>query len=558
MSAPSTRQPRPGLHTARTSVGVLAGVLLASVLALLAGADRAVAHATLVGTVPAADEVIEAVPELVELRFDEPVEVVDDAVRVFGPDGDRVDLADVETDDGGATLRAPIEGATEGTYTVAWRVTSEDSHALSGSFVFHVGSRTGAADIGDEDDATTEVAGGVGRWLGFAGTFVAVGAAALALAAGPGAHGDERVRRRVRPLAVGGAAVAALGVLLALVAMVAEGAGRGLVDAIDLVPDLAPDTRTGRLALARAGLCLAATATAALVAVWRRSSLPTLVLGTASLATASLAGHAWTAPSRGLAVTADMIHLGAVALWIGGLVALLVALPVSADRSRLAARFSAGAVALVVLVAATGTVSGWEQVRTFHGLTSTTYGQLLLAKVGGFLALVSLGWANRSRLVPLVGRTVAPLTRSLRAETAVAGAVLALTAALVHQPPARATAPGPFTTTVAAEPQGALGDDTGATDGATLDVTVDPARAGSNDIHLYFLDRGGGPLAVDAVQVSATTTGVPARKLPVTPVTADHVTVAGASLPSPGTWTVAVTAVRAGTPLNFTFEVPIT
>src|ERR671911_777166 len=198
MSAPSTRQPRPGLHTARTSVGVLAGVLLASALALLAGADPAVAHATLVGTVPSADVVIDAVPELVELRFDEAVEVVDDAVRVFGPDGDRVDLADVEVDDGGAMLRAPIEADTEGTYTVAWRVTSEDSHALSGSFVFHVGARTGAADIGDEDNATTEVAGGVGRWLGFARTFVAVGAAALALAA---RRLDERVRRRGPPVA---------------------------------------------------------------------------------------------------------------------------------------------------------------------------------------------------------------------------------------------------------------------------------------------------------------------------------------------------------------------
>src|SRR5918995_241969 len=483
MSDTSTRQPRPGLHTARTLVGVLAGVLLASALALLAGADPAVAHATLVGTLPAADVVIDAVPELVELRFDEAVEVVDDAVRVFGPDGDRVDLADVEVDDGGATLRAPIDGDTEGTYTVAWRVTSEDSHALSGSFVFHVGARTGAADIGDEDDATTEVAGGVGRWLGFAGTFVAVGAAALALA--PGRVG-ERLRRRVRPLAVSGAAVAAVGVLLALVAMVAESAGRGLVDAIDLVPDLAPDTRTGRLALARTGLCLAAAVTAALAAVWRRSVLPT----------------------RGLAVATDVIHLAAVALWIGGLVALLAALPVSADRSRLAARFSAGAVALVVVVAATGAVSAWEQVRTFDGLTSTTYGQLLLAKVGGFFALVAVGWANRSRLVPLAGRTVAPLARSLRAETAVAGAVLALTAALLHQPPARATAPGPFTTTVAAEP-GALGEDPGATDGATLDVTVDPARAGSNDIHLYLLDSGGAPLAVDAVEVSATPRACP-------------------------------------------------
>ena len=30
-----------------------------------------------------------------------------------------------------------------------------------------------------------------------------------------------------------------------------------------------------------------------------------------------------------------------------------------------------------------------------------------------------------------------------------------------------------------------------------------------------------------------------------------------ASLPSPGTWTVEVTAVQAGQPLVFTFEVPI-
>src|ERR687898_2030834 len=108
MRATSTRQPpRSRLHTTWTLVGALAAVVLASAVMLLAGADPAVAHATLVGTVPAADEVIDAVPELVELRFDEAVEVVDDAVRVFGPDGNRVDLADVEVDDGGAMLRAP-------------------------------------------------------------------------------------------------------------------------------------------------------------------------------------------------------------------------------------------------------------------------------------------------------------------------------------------------------------------------------------------------------------------------------------------------------------------
>jgi copper transport protein len=104
----------------------------------------------------------------------------------------------------------------------------------------------------------------------------------------------------------------------------------------------------------------------------------------------------------------------------------------------------------------------------------------------------------------------------------------------------------PFATTVTAESGGAL------------DVTVDPARAGLNDLHLYFVDNSGtAPLAVDAVQVTAATTGVPARRLPVTPVSTNHVTVSGASLSSSGTWTIEVTAVQAGEPLVFRFEVPI-
>jgi copper transport protein len=542
---------------------------------LCLGAAPAAAHATLIATTPGADELIDAVPERVELRFDEPVEALDDAVRVFGPDGRRVDRARVETADGGATVRAGIDpgsGDAEGTYTVAWRVTSEDSHTLSGSFVFHVGTRTGAVDFADGDDGSTELAGGIGRWLGFAGTFVAVGAGALALVAsvgtdrhrGPDAgadtgsdsnrHRDHAVRRRLRPLALVGALVGAVGVLVALVASVAESAGRSLFDAVSLVPDLAAEGRTGQLALARAGLGLAAAGAAAIPALWRRTPVPALVLAFGSLVTASLAGHAWTASSRALAVASDVAHLGAVAVWIGGLVALLVALPVAADPARLAGRFSALALGLVAVVAVSGTVSGLQQVRTLEGLTSTGYGQLLLAKIAGVAVLVAIGWANRSRLVPLVRRTVTPLTRSLRVEALVAGAVLALTAALVHQPPARAGSTGPFTSTVAAEAE--AGATAGATLDATLDVTVDPARAGSNDIHLYFLD-GGGPLAVDAVQVTAATSGVPARRLPVTPVTADHVSVVGASLPSPATWTVEVTAVRAGATLIFSFEVPI-
>ena len=131
----------------RTAAGALVTTLLSATVLIVGAAPPAGAHATLTGTVPAADEVVDAVPDVVELQFDEPVETVGGAVEVFGPDGERVDLGSVDTDDGGATLRAPIEGDAIGTYTVAWRVTSEDSHTLTGSFVFH----NGGARWADED-----------------------------------------------------------------------------------------------------------------------------------------------------------------------------------------------------------------------------------------------------------------------------------------------------------------------------------------------------------------------------------------------------------------------
>ncbi len=570
-----------------------AAAALAAALVLVTGADPAGAHATLIGTAPAADELLESPPEAVELRFDEPVETVEGAVRVFGPDGDRVDTGTVEAADGGATLRAPVDGDARGTYTVSWRVTSEDSHTLTGSFVYHLGTRTGAADVDGGQSTATALVGGAGRWLGFAGALTAVGAAVVALLArrrpradhdratapspdgdGPGTPpepvaGGAAPRRsaistatlappvaarpeaadladaRLRVLALVGAVAGVVGATVALVAMVAESTGRNAYDAIALVGDVAPDTRTGQLALARIGLGLVAVAAAAVPALWRRTPVPVLVATAASLVTVTLAGHAWTAPDRAVAVVSDLAHLGAVAVWTGGLVALLVALPLVADRVALATRFSALALGAAAVVAVSGTVSGWQQVRTLDALTSTAYGRLLLAKVVGFVVLVGLGWVNRTRLVPLVARTVEPLTRSLRVEVVVAAVVLGLTAALIHQAPARATVTEPFQTTVGIEE-------------ATLDLTVDPATAGPNDLHLYFLDAAGtAPLPVDAVEVTASTTDVEPRRLPVTPVSTNHVTVAGASLPSAGTWTIEVTAIQAGVPLVFTTEVPI-
>ncbi|HEX5365899.1 MAG TPA: CopD family protein, partial [Acidimicrobiales bacterium] len=353
---------------------------------------------------------------------------------------------------------------------------------------------------------------------------------------------------RLRLVVAGAAAAAALGAELALLAVVAEGSGRSVGGALGIVTDVAPDTRPGRLAVLRVALAALAAVAAVVPSLWRRSPAPALALAAGSLVATSVAGHAWTAPDRWVAVTSDVAHLGAVAVWIGGLPALLAVLPVLDHdrRARTATRFSAVALGAVGVVAVTGAVSGWQQVRTLDALATTGYGRLLVVKVVGFAVLVVLGYVNRSVLVPLVGRRVGPLRRSLRLELVVAALVLAVTAALVHRTPPRVTTSEPVEVTVTA----GTGD--------VLSATVDPAEAGRNDIHLYFSSGGAaGPVAVDAVQVTAAREGLPPRRLRVVPVSTDHVSVVGASLPSPGRWTLEVTAVRAGEPLVFSFEVPI-
>lgn len=586
------------------AAGVLLGSLaLAATAAVLLAwplAGPADAHATLIATSPADDELVDSVPGEVELRFDEPVELVGggegggtgsggSGVQVIDPGGERADRGQVGTSGGGATLTVPIDGDRRGTYTVAWRVVSEDGHNLSGSFVFHVSERTGAATLDDGGDTVVDVVGGVGRWAGFAGALVVAGAGLFALlaagAASPpapaprptvGAAGATELDvgtavggspasgarsagttggpdvaamvRRLRVVMLAAAGLGVVGVASVLVAQSAEASGRDLLDAVGITPDVVLDTRNGVLGVIRLGALLVA---AALVALPLTARVPLLVAAAAaaavSLGCASLAGHAWTAPSRAVAVPSDIVHVQAVAAWLGGLVGLATTLRLAPDRSTLVRRFSSLSLVVVAAIAVSGTVSGVVQVRSLDGLTSTGYGQLLLAKVAGFAVMVLLGFYNREVLVPRVERMLGRLTRSVRAEIGVAAAVLAVTAVLVNQPPAREQeeqATGPVSTTVTSEDGG-----------ASLQATVDPGRVGTNDVHLYFSDRDGAELVVAAVEVTAAADGLPPRRLTVTPVTPSHVSVLDASLASAGRWTFQVTAVTAGQPTTFTFEV---
>ncbi|NSC22633.1 hypothetical protein FM076_16225 [Streptomyces albus subsp. chlorinus] len=120
------------------------------------------------------------------------------------------------------------------------------------------------------------------------------------------------------------------------------------------------------------------------------------VMAAGLAATWAMAEHASTGLQTALAMPVDVLHLLAVALWLGGLAALFCLLRWGPSPSRtVVLRFSRTAFVCVTVLAATGLYQSWRQVGSFSALTGTSYGQLLLVKAVLVAALVGVGWFSR-------------------------------------------------------------------------------------------------------------------------------------------------------------------
>ncbi|WP_101254033.1 copper resistance CopC/CopD family protein [Streptomyces barkulensis] len=402
-----------GPHGLSGLLGVL-GVLGALAALLLGGAAPAAAHATLTGSDPARGAVVDEAPRQVTLTFSESVSLADDAIRVLAPDGGRVDTGRVRDLSAGGEVRHGTglrDGLPEGTYTVVWKAVSADSHPISGAFTFSVGapSQTSAAVPEEEPGGgAVGVLHDIARYAAYTGFVLLVGGAALVLGCLPAAARARAVRR----LVVGGWVTLTAGTVAALLLRVPYTGAGGPGDMLDTgALRTVLETRTGTALVSRLLLLAAAGLFVSLLfgAYARRSGgeraggdrsdrrgrrgpvvgLPVggAVVAVGLAATWAAAGHASTGPRTAVAVPADIVHLLAVAVWLGGLAALLTALrwgpAVGGEAVR---RFSRTALGCVAVLAATGLYQSWRQVGSWEAVTSTSYGRLLLVKV----ALVAL------------------------------------------------------------------------------------------------------------------------------------------------------------------------
>lgn len=311
-----------------------------------------------------------------------------------------------------------------------------------------------------------EVAGLLARWLHLSSSTFLVGGAALLLLAGPSDRPTARCWESwVLGIARALVLLALLGGLAAIVhqTVVLEGS-LGAALRPEALGRMLLQTRGGNVWLVRGGL-LVLLATFLMVraeirdrADWRALRGQVLLLGVLALALVAAAGHAAAVePGGAAALAADVVHLVAAGLWVGGLPALALLLWLAGRRAGAdarpyavvaARRFSRLALALIGALLLSGLWSAWVQVASVAGLLGTLHGRLLLVKLVAFAAMLVLAWLNR-RVIPALGGEAASvgrpamrrLSRFVAAESALAVLVLAAVAAMTATPPARHESP---------------------------------------------------------------------------------------------------------------------
>ena len=421
----------------RLAPAIAAALAVAAVLP-----QQALAHAYLVTSSPGYGDVLTHAPGDIRLTFNDSVRPARGNEAVSNATGRSVlaGRARIDARDPRVLVLPLVKGLGPGDYTARWRIVSEDGHTEEGLLAFAVGSGSAPPTaklplLGTSLGVTNLV----GRALFVLGVLLALGAAVFAVAVWrPAARRSQLDPAEEAELRKREARVTS--VVLFFSFLLAQ-AGSVLA-----VLHTTGATRYGRiheLGIVFAGVGAAATAS---------TILPLrLLTGIAALALATtlpLSGHALDpGEPRLLSFPADLVHVCAAAVWLGGLVQLVFVLLAARslepkDRRRFVSHLASGfariAIVCVFLIALTGLGRAFVELRSVEQLWTLSYGRAILVKTALLGAVLAFAWLNRSRLIGLGHhRSAAPSTVALLAEIGLLLGVVGTVAVLTELRPGR-------------------------------------------------------------------------------------------------------------------------
>lgn len=544
-------------------------VFVAAVAALALAAlavSTASAHALLQAADPAANSVLKIAPAAVTMTFTETPDPKLSSVRVLDSSGGSRTTGPLSSVAGHADeLSIAIGPLPDGVYTVAWRsVSAVDGHVAAGSYAFSIGTTAPPAGATVTPPAASQVDSGastgvvIARWILFVGLLGLLGAAFLGSVL---LRGELRLPLRLALVETG---VAIVGTVLLIAFQIGDaGASLANLPGTSLGNDAVWRLTPLLLAAGLLGLAIRASGRV------RRALLAgSGVLAALALLVEAILSHAASQSLAPAEIAVQWLHLIAVGLWLGGLIALLTELrgPATPAKGRLAGRFAVLAGVGLAAVALTGAARALVDVGSIDSLVSTDFGRLVLLKTGLLVPIAALGAFNHFRNVPQAGRELRPLRRAGSVELALGALVLLVASMLVNVAPptevaaaasgqsAMQASPGPSATPA---PLTVTGSDFGTT--VRLALTVSPGTVGSNDFSARLTDYDtAAPVDTTAVRL---TFSLPARPdigsstLQLRRQAAGVFAGAGANLSLAGTWLVSALVTEPTTSVQVDLQV---
>jgi copper transport protein len=413
--------------------------------------SSAAAHAVLVTSSPTWNAVVRETPHQVTLGYDE--NVVPNYARVTVLDGTAGRNLAGPPRVSGSVVVVDLGPGGAGSYTVRWRmVASDDGHVTQGAFSF--GVRAKPLPPAPASGVSVPVLPQLLAWLQFIGVVLAGGTLTFrALVLTPAARALRDRGDREASLAIGvavvGAAVALHAGLFGFLVGAYPIVGGGLLNVINtqIIP-IRVGTHLGQAWTLTTFAWLGVLAL--LVGAWTSPRRREPLLASAGALSLAIAfGISWAShpDSRGtLALLADYVHLLAVALWVGGVVALTILARVARRLSASArdavlrvclVRFARLAVPSVGVLALAGAYLALRELPAASALFTSGYGITLLFKSAVFLAALSLAAYHNRTVVPRIaaGAPIAAIRRSLTLEVTFLLVAVALAAVLSQTAP---------------------------------------------------------------------------------------------------------------------------
>jgi copper transport protein len=392
------RSPTATLHTDRQSprwgrwrTAMLAGFVI--ILIMIGIPQQAEAHASLTNAVPGPNDELQQSPSRIVLTFNERLEEGGFYIKVYDSDQKTVTDNKARMNASLTSMELELPDLRQGSYLVTYHVISADGHPVEGTYLFAVGQSLNGQPAGADHTMDHMHSPGLSPYMSlqdivnfasrifyyvmmllFTGWVVW-----LRFGKVSGAHAPTTLGSWGVQLQRGYLIAFLIAMFSHLYAMIGNGGQSALAS-------LFAGSAIGYIWLTMLALSLLS-----FIVLYRNIGIDLLWVALLWLFE-SLNGHAAAFEPKAQTILLNLIHLGAAALWIGGLLMLLVLWFTAKDAAaEFFPRFSVAAGASLILLAVTGVVSAFIFLPDIRYVIETQWGRLLLIKSALVLFVVVSG-----------------------------------------------------------------------------------------------------------------------------------------------------------------------